>query len=229
MVEDKTVDGDEKKQKEHKFLTERDWDNWIEVGSAVLMSLAIIASAWCAYQAARWSGVQSIEFSQATADRNKSVLFANMAGNEEVIDATLFQDYAVLYLEGNVSQEQLNAFEERMFTDRLEIAVEAWKETDPLHNPNAPKNPFNMEEYEIADLNIADAYYNLADIDAQEGRAANQQSDNYVMLTVLFATVLFFGGVSTKLKIRWIKIAILALGFLIFYATTLALSFQSVH
>ena len=109
MAEDKTVDGDDKKKR--RYFTERDWDNWIEVGSAILMSLAIIASAWCAYQAARWSGVQSIEFSEAAANRNKSMIFASLAGTEIEIDATVFMDYASLYLQGNVTEEQLDQYE----------------------------------------------------------------------------------------------------------------------
>jgi len=229
MVEDKTVDGDEKEQKKHKHLTERDWDNWIEVGSAVLMSLAIIASAWCAYQAARWSGVQSIEFSEAAANRNKSMIFASLAGTQIEIDATVFMDYASLYLQENIAQEQLDKFEERFFTDRLEVAMEAWLATGPLENPDAPRNPFEMDAYQNSNLAIAEATFNLAEMDSNAAKEANQQSDNYVMLTVLFAAVLFFAGVSTKLKIRWIKISILILGIIIFYATALTLSFQAVH
>jgi hypothetical protein len=229
MVEDKTVDGDVKKKKKGKYFMERDWDNWIEVGSAILMSLAIIASAWCAYQAARWSGVQSIEFSEAAANRNKSMIFASLAGTEVEIDATVFMDYASLYLQGNVTQEQLDQYEERFFTDRLESAMDAWLATNPLENPDAPRNPFEMDAYQNSNLAIAEATFNLAEMDSKAAKDANQQSDNYVMLTVLFAAVLFFAGVSTKLKIRWIKISILVFGILIFYATALTLSFQSVH
>jgi len=229
MVEDKTVDGDEKKRNKHKYFTERDWDNWIEVGSAILMSFAIIASAWCAYQAARWGGVQSIEFSEAAANRNKSMIFASVAGTEVEIDATVFMDYVLLYTQENITDEQLDQYEERFFTDRLEVAMEAWLATNPLEDPDAPRNPFETEDYQNSNLAIAEATFNLAEMDSNEAKEANQQSDNYVMLTVLFAAVLFFAGVSTKLKIRWIKIGILILGIIIFYATALTLSFQSVH
>jgi hypothetical protein len=229
MAEDKTVDEVDKKEKKSKYFTDRDWDNWIEVGSAILMSLAIIASAWCAYQAARWSGVQSIEFSEAAANRNKSMIFASLAGTEVEIDATVFMDYASLYMQGNVTEEQLDQYEERFFTDRLEAAMDAWLATNPLENPDAPRNPFEMDAYQNSNLAIAEATFNLAEMDSKAAKDANQQSDNYVMLTVLFAAVLFFAGVSTKLKMRWIKIAILILGIMIFYATALTLSFQSVH
>ena len=229
MVEEKEVNGTEKKLKKHKYFMERDWHNWIEVGSAVLMSLAIIASAWCAYQAARWSGVQSIEFSEAAANRNKSMIFASLAGTEVEVDATVFLDYALLYIQENVTEEQLDQYEEKFFTDRLEVAMQAWLATNPLENPDAPRNPFEMEEYQNSNLAIAEATFNLAEMDSNAAKDANQQSDNYVMLTVLFAAVLFFAGVSTKLKVQWIKMSILVFGILIFYATALTLSFQSIH
>ncbi len=44
-----------------------------------------------------------------------------------------------------------------------------------------------------------------------EGAAANQQSDDYVLTTVFLAMVLFFGGISTKLK--WFPVRIGFVGF----------------
>jgi hypothetical protein len=45
---------------------------------------------------------------------------------------------------------------------------------------------------------------------------ANQTSDNYILLTVIFASVLFFGGVSGKFKSRIIDLAMLTLAFVLF-------------
>lgn len=39
---------------------------------------------------------------------------------------------------------------------------------------------------------------------------ANQTSDAYVLLTVLFASVLFFGGIAGTLDSRLLRISILA-------------------
>ena len=38
---------------------------------------------------------------------------------------------------------------------------------------------------------------------AVEARAANQNGDNYVLTAVLFAAVLFFSGVASRLENRW--------------------------
>ena len=45
----------------------------LEVLSAILLSIATVASAWCAYQSARWNGVQAVSFSAANGARTESV------------------------------------------------------------------------------------------------------------------------------------------------------------
>ncbi len=62
----------------------------IEVLAAVILSLATVASAWSAYQATRWSGVQSIRFGEANALRSESVRASNLAGQQTTVDVTVF-------------------------------------------------------------------------------------------------------------------------------------------
>jgi hypothetical protein len=50
----------------------------------------------------------------------------------------------------------------------------------------------------------------------QMAKQANQNGDNYILLTVLFATVLFFSGVGTKYKTFLIKVFMLGGGAIIF-------------
>jgi hypothetical protein len=48
---------------------------------------------------------------------------------------------------------------------------------------------------------------------------ANQRADDYMLAVVLFASSLFFAGISTKLRTGRQREAILALGYLIFVGT----------
>ena len=97
------------------------------------------------------------------------------------------------------------------FREEFVPAVNAWLATDPITNPNAPPTPFTMDDYVVADLVIADELSATADEKAQAARDANQNGDNYVLTMVLFASVLFFAGVSSKLVRK--RNRILALGF----------------
>ena len=66
-------------------------------------------------------------------------------------------------------------------------------------NPDAPPSPFAMAEYRLAAEQETQELAALADRRGQQARDANQRGDDYVLLTVLFASVLFFSGISTKL------------------------------
>ena len=78
-------------------------------------------------------------------------------------------------------------------------AMEAWLATDPLGNLDAPSTPFALEEYALADALEADRLAAVADQKSLEAREANQNGDNYVLTMVLFASVLFFAGVSARM------------------------------
>jgi hypothetical protein len=55
-------------------------------------------------------------------------------------------------------------------------------------------------------------------------RSARRFSDNYVLLTVVFASVLFFGGIARAFDSRPLRIVLAALAVLLFLGTLVALS-----
>jgi hypothetical protein len=82
-------------------------------------------------------------------------------------------------------------------------ALLAWLATNPIDNLDAPASPFVMPEYVLADAVEADRLTAVADQAAADARTANQNGDNYVLTAVLFAAVLFFAGVASRLESRW--------------------------
>jgi hypothetical protein len=45
-------------------------EHWMEIASAILLALATVATAWCAYQSTLWAGVQTFRLAAAgKADR----------------------------------------------------------------------------------------------------------------------------------------------------------------
>ena len=67
-------------------------DRLVEVISAAVLALATIASAWSAYQATRWGGVQAAAFAEAGALR------------AEQLDSVVIQDPAARGLEAQVER-----------------------------------------------------------------------------------------------------------------------------
>ena len=168
-----------------------------EIISAFLLSFATVASAWCAYQSSRWNGVQTISFFEANNARSESIRKSNEAFQLAVIDVEAFTEFAVAYNEDN---QQMMDFIMQRFRFEMKPAVEAWLATDPLNNPDAPPSPFAMKEYVSAAQIESDRLLMVSEQKFQEARQANQTSDNYVLLTVIFASVLFFCGISTNFE-----------------------------
>ena len=73
-----------------------------------------------------------------------------------------------------------------------------------------------MAAYTATGGAAAEAQLELPDRRVEAAELANQHSDNYVLLSVLAASVLFFSGMGVKFEGRWIKIALNAFGALLF-------------
>ena len=56
---------------------------------------------------------------------------------------------------------------------------------------------------------------------SNKAKDANQRADNYMLAVVLFASSLFFAGISIKLQSLRTRIAILGLGCLLFLGTAI--------
>jgi len=168
-----------------------------EIISAFLLSFATVASAWCAYQSSRWNGVQTISFFEANNARSESIRKSNEALQFVAIDIGMFTEFITAYNEGN---QQMMDFIMQRFRPEMRPAVEAWLATDPLNNSDAPPSPFAMKEYVSAAQVESDRLLVVAEQKFQEARQANQTSDNYVLLTVIFASILFFCGISTNFE-----------------------------
>ena len=72
-------------------------------------------------------------------------------------------------------------------------------------------SPFVMPQYHLEPLADAEKASKSATEAFAKAQAANQQSDDYVLFTVFFASLTFIGGISTKLRYP-MPVAMLALG-----------------
>ena len=46
---------------------ESTFDIWVDFASVILISAATVMTAWCGYQAARWTALQTREYNEASA------------------------------------------------------------------------------------------------------------------------------------------------------------------
>ncbi len=186
----------------------------IELWSALLLAAATVATAFSAYEATRWGGVQATAFTSAGASRTESAKAESDGFTLVAIDADIFTQFAVAYSQGD--RRLMNILERRFFRREFTVAYKAWLAEHPLTNPRATKLPFQLPEYRVAKLEEADHLADRAGRLFDEGRDANQTSDNYILATIFFAAVLFFAGLSPKFKSDRVAIGALAFGTLVF-------------
>jgi hypothetical protein len=189
---------------------------WIEVTSTVLLALATVATAWAGYQSSRWHGEQAQAQSRATASRIESARASGVANREAQIDVELF----IQWVDARAQRDrQLETFYRRRFRDEFTPAFRAWIASRPFTNPDAPLSPFAMPEYRLAATEEVDRLEASATAASEEAREDIERADRYVLAVVLFASSLFFAGISTRLRTRWGEAVILGLGCVLFLAT----------
>ena len=115
---------------------------WIELVSAVLLSVAVVFSAFSAWEATLWGGNQSISFAEASSLRVQSNRELVIGVAEVSYDAGTFANAAAAYVEGR--EEAVSLYEELLVRDEFEPALEAWLALDPSNNPEAPRTPLGV-------------------------------------------------------------------------------------
>jgi hypothetical protein len=93
--------------------------------------------------------------------------------------------------------------------------------TKPHANRGAPLTPFTMPEYRVSEALKSASLNTLTGVYADKADQANKRSDNYVLAVVLFASALFFAGISTKVRSLRQREVLLAMGRVIFLGTAI--------
>jgi hypothetical protein len=181
----------------------------LELASVLLLALTTLATAWCGYQAARWSGEQSQHYARASATRIKAGQAATRAGQLRIDDLLYFDGWLDARQAGD---EKLAAIYRRRFRPEFVPAFRAWIAQKPFTNPQAIPGPLYMPQYHSADLARSTKLDDEADELYNEGTKAKGYDDKYILTTVFFAAVLFFAGISLRLDWRPLKIAVLGMG-----------------
>lgn len=178
--------------------------DWVGLISVILLSVTAILTAWAGFQASKWGGAMSISFAQASTARLESAALAAQADRTRSLQIGVFAQY--LQAKESGDDEAARALAERT-KEPLATAFRAWLATKPFQNPDAPESPFDMPEYALTAQEQAKEAAARADALFAEGLENNQRGDNYTILVVLGAVVLFFAALSTrmaKLAYQWI-------------------------
>ncbi len=194
---------------------------WRELVAVILLSVTAIATAWSGFQASKWSGEMSISFSKASTARLEASRADGNANRQLTIQVQLYTQWIGAMASGDIDQARYLA---ERFPEPLATAWAAWSELKPATNPEAPDSPFAMPEYVQPDaVAAAEADARADDLFAQ-ALDNNQRGDNYTLLAVLFATVLFFAAISGRVKRNFNAWLLLSFGLVLFVGTAVMLA-----
>ena len=204
---------------------EKSRKQWIEVACAVVLSLATTASAWCAYQSQRWGGAQTSALAAAAKAGRESTEHTLSAMQFRMFDAMMVVKYSEMHVHGD---KELDQFLLDRFRPEMKKAMEAWLKTEPFKNPTAPRTPFEMPEYVEKHKEAASKQDAIAAQMAEVADHASSQSDTYLLLTVIFASVMFFGGIVGTFDSQRLQIVMSMMALSLFGGTIIALALMPI-
>ncbi|WP_459983191.1 hypothetical protein [Nocardioides sp. AN3] len=186
--------------------------DWQEVLVTVLLVVAALGTSWSSYQATRWNGEQAKAAGRTNAIRIEAARAQGLANAQTQIDVATF----IAWADASQRRDTKAAdFYVQRFRPEFKPAFDAWIATDPLHTTGAPPTPFAMKDYQLASRHQADRPDAAAGASSAAVQRDIQRSSNYVLTVVLYAVVLFFAGVSTKLKHRRLRWTLIVAGCLV--------------
>jgi hypothetical protein len=194
------------------------FDRRFEVAATVLLAIAAVATAWAAYQSARWHSEQARGQSASIAARVESTRAANVANRQGQIDVALFTQWIDAYAR---DEAELAGFYRKRFRPEFRPAFEAWVATRPRKNPSAPLSPFAMPQYKLEATAQADRLEAQAAASSESVGQFIHRADNYSLAVVLFAAALFFAGISTRLPSHTPRTIVLGLGYALFLGSVI--------
>ena len=173
--------------------------NKLEVINTLILAIATLSVTWSSYQGALWNGIQTFKL----ADSNKFNRLAHqktiLLGQNRAMDEAIIISFVNAVIE---KKQKIVDYALRSLRPELSKIMSTWLSSQPIENPSAYPHPMAMPEYTgqvKKDMAESDKLTLLADEARTKAQEANNNSDNYSLLTVVFSMVMFFGAITSKI------------------------------
>jgi hypothetical protein len=175
--------------------------------AVLLLGVGSVATAWCGIQASRWNGEEARLSRDAGITRIDASQSFSLGTQKFAYDANMATQYAGAVADGNVElqeflRDNLMRPEFLPVLDRWEASIRAGDDSFSL---------FSDEEYLDTLFAESTATAAASDADLELSNEASDNADDYLLMTLLTATALFFSGVTTSFASRPARLALLAI------------------
>jgi hypothetical protein len=175
---------------------------------ATLLAIVAVLAAWSGYSSAKWNTDSRLQIAKASTARTQASTAELLDLSQKNFDSSTFTVWFVAYDSGEPTKMLVA---ERRFTPNFRRAFDAWMMTRPFTNPHAAPGPTYMPQYRQPELALANRLNTRADLLYASGSAAGSHGDDYVLLTIYLATVLFLVAISGQFRVRPVRIGIIGL------------------
>jgi hypothetical protein len=185
---------------------------WVSIAEAVLLAVVAVMAAWSGYASAKWTTESRVLLSQASTARTEANRAAIEADEARNFDEEVF---AIWFSARTSGDPDAVAQAERLFSPNMAAAVDAWSAGEPgadPADPDAPRGPTAMPDYDLPGAEQAAELDARADELFAEGEEAGFTADDYIANTLYLATVLFLVGISGHFRIRAARIGLVTVG-----------------
>ena len=177
----------------------------IEIITVVLLAVATVGSAWSAYQVSKWNGVETDEARASAVLRIESSREYALATQKVSYDAATVAQYASAVADGN--QDLQDFLRATLVRPGFVPIFESWEAQ--LAAGQTPTNLLADEEYLGELFAASDALDAEAGQASLRGEEAGANADDYIQLTLFFASALFFAGITASFNNRLPRIVLL--------------------
>ena len=202
--------------------------NWQELIVTVLLVVAALATSWSSYQATRWNGEQAAASGRTNGIRILAARADGLARSQTQVDVATFIAWADADQQG---EKKVADFYVDRFRPEFQPAFDAWM-ADPTPDER------RRTAHAVRHGRVPGRREGRGREARRRGRGVGrrgatdiQRSSNYVLTVVLYAVVLFFAGMSTRLRdrrLRWVMtiagclVLLAALGWVATFPVSLA-------
>lgn len=192
----------------------------IEIVAVILLGLATIGTAWCAFQATQWSGASTNLARQASSQQVENARLFGLATQTVAYDSAFVAQYAEAAAAGNT--RLLSFYRSSLMRPEFKPVLDEWEAE--LNAGQTPTPLIDDGEYIAAQFADYQKGVEAAEQQSRESQVAGDNASGYVGVTILLAVTLFFIGVTTSFKFRPARVLLLAgaLATLAFAASRLA-------
>jgi hypothetical protein len=180
-------------------------DRGVEIVAVLLLGIATLGSAWCGYQASRWNGQEDRQTSQASNERVEGARLFGLAIQTASYDSSLIAQYAEAVASGNEALQEF--YRTTLVRPAFLPTLDRWQAE--FRAGRTPANLLEDEEYRNEQLAAYEAAGARAEASSAEARDAGANSDDFILITVLFASALFFAGVTTSFRQKFARLLLL--------------------